>query len=288
MGFFWMLFFSHVFANHKVVGKSQSITWAFTSAPDKLQSVQSNLITSHHELFRLYYQYLEEYEHTGMVATVPRIEHELQKKRLVCYPGSSEAVRRREFAYLTPQYIQPSPQLVVSKKTAETLLRGGVKSVRLADILDNRGLNGVIGKGRSFGPSIDKILGEKNQNLNVMLIETFGTSALKMIRSRRVSYTIEYPFIVKALTENNQELSDLVTIPLSDVDTVMIQYLACSKTPEGLEVIRRADEIIRRNIANPSYWVGVLETAPPESKKSLQKEIDKYIIERRKAPVIIE
>ncbi|MNL51409.1 hypothetical protein D3C87_1745080 [compost metagenome] len=109
-----------------------------------------------------------------------------------------------------------------------------------------------------------------------------------MIETKRADYTIEYAFIAKSFKEGQPKYADIVSVPFADVEPVMTQYLACSKTPEGLEVIRRADKIIREHIKDPSYWIGVLESVPTVEKAQFQKEIDKFIVERTNHPAIIQ
>lgn len=274
-------------AAEKVHPAASTILWFFTSTGEKIPSAKSSLITSRHELFRLYYHGLSGYNHSSQVATLPRIEHELRTKKLACYPASSEADRRREFSYLTPQYVHPSPRLVLSKELATSLFKDK-KSVSLADILENKKLKGVISKSRSFGPSIDKLLRTNPKNLDIIPMEVFSNSALQMIKNRRAAYTIEYQFILKALTSHHSMFAEITSLPINDIDPVMTQYLACSKTPQGLEVVKKADSIIRENIRKPSYWVGVLESVPEEDRKSFQKEIDRFIEDRSKKFVIIQ
>lgn len=268
--------------------QGQSIVWAFTSSPDRNPTIQNSLITNKHELFRLYYRNLSDYNHSVFSGSIPRIEHELKARKLVCFPGSSEAERRKSFSYLTPQYIQPTPKLVTRTDVAAKLLKEGQKSVALKELVMNPEFSGIIAESRSYGPDIDKILAEKPNHVRTRLLETFGSSVLQIISNKNADYTVEYEFIIKSQQGEGNRYKNIVEIPISDVEPSMIQYLACSKTPEGLAVIKKADQVIRDNIKNPSYWKGVLESVPEKDRAPFQKVIDNYISERIKAPIIIE
>lgn len=286
MVFLALFFMATCFGADKVNDKT--ILWAFSSAGNKNPSVQSNLVTSRHELFRVYYRGLENYNHSVFVGTIPKIESELRTKKLVCYPGSSEYQRRREFAYLTSQYIQPSPKLVMKKTSAEKLAGFPSHTVKLRAVLNRKDLKGVIATGRSYGSDIDEALEKAPAALKRRTFETFKDTALQMIEDGTADYTIEYDFIVQDWIKSYSKYADIVTVPLSDVEPTMTQYLACSKTPEGLAVITEADRLIRENIKKPSYWTGVLESVPELEKADFQRRIDKYVLDRTKSPEIIK
>jgi len=267
----------------------QTITWVFTSASPSISPLKANIVDDKHDLFKLYRAQLSDYQHTSFTGTIPRIEIELKRKTLACYPGSSDASRRKEFTYLTSQYIQPAPQLIVKKELADRLRLQYKNGIYLKEILKEKKLAGLIGEARSYGVAIDKILSNNlPNNIKKGVFETFGPSSLNMIEKGRADYTIEYPFILHNLRESALIGTELVNLPLLDVGQSMTQYLACSKTPEGLAVIKRADKIIREHVRDNQYWTGVLQSMPEADRPSFQKEINKFVETRSKTPVIIE
>ena len=267
---------------------SPTINWVLTSPAPDPKGPKTNIIDEHHPLFLLYQNGLTGYQHVITKATVPRIEAELKGKKLACFPGSSEAQRRKQFAYLTPQYIQPSPQLIATQKAAQYLREKYKSGLTLKEVLYDANLKGMVGEARSYGATIDAILAQGSPHVHKGVFETFGPNLLTMLEKGRADYTIEYPFIWNYLKETGQAGSQLVSLPLKDVGNFITQYLACSKTPEGLEVIRKADRIIRDNIKSAKFWNPVLETIPPADRAEFQKEIHSFVENRTKAPIIIE
>lgn len=239
-------------------------------------------------LYQLYVKAMPEYIHQNLIATVPRIEVELKSQNLVCFPGSSEAQKRKKFSYLTPQYIQPPPFLVTRKDVADRLAKKYKNGVFLKDILKDNSLAGLAGSSRSFGADIDRILDADPGNMSRAVFEAFGANVIQMIEKRRADYTIEYAFIMKDLMDSKKIGDDVVAIPLEDAGPYMVQYLACSKTPSGLAVIQKADLVIRDNIRKPEYWQGVIDSVPKNQKIAFQKKITKYINDRVKEPTIIK
>lgn len=283
------LLIAFAFAADKPVADKKTITWVYTASSPAISLPKSNIVDDRHPLVKLYHDQLSEYSHHSFSATIPRIEMELKSKRLVCYPGSSEASRRKEFTYLTSQYIQPAPHLVIKKDLAARLSQQHKNGVSLKEVLRDKTLRGLVGEGRSYGNIIDSLITENEpNNLKKGVFETFGPGPLNMIEKGRADYTIEYPFILHNLRQSQLIGKELVDVPLVDVGHSLTQYLACTRTPDGLAVIKRADKIIRDNIKSPQYWTGVLQSMPEADRPAFQKEIDKFIESRAKQPVIIE
>jgi uncharacterized protein (TIGR02285 family) len=283
-----MLKLGSLFIFLSAIAHAATITWTFTSVNPAVSIPKANIVDENHPLFLLYKSELKGYDHVTLKATVPRIETELKGKSLVCYPGSSEAERRRQFSYLTSQYVQPSPQIVARKEIADQIRKKQKKGVSLRKVLADSSLRGLIGESRSFGASIDQIISQENGNLKTGVFDTFGPALLNMIEKHRADYTIEYPFILHNLRENAKVGLALETVPLKDVNPIITQYLACSKTPEGRVVIEKADQIIRQHVKEPKFWTGVLESIPKSDRAGFQTEIQKFSEARVKAPVIIE
>lgn len=282
-----------IFADTKKVDlpavKDQTVTWVMTSSNSQTTAPEkTNVISDKHFIFKLFTESLSEYSHTVLIATVPRIEVELKSGRLVCFPGSSEANRRKQFSYLTSQYIQPPPQVVMQRVMAEKLLKKNKHGVLLKDLLKDKSLRGLVGESRSFGNTVDQILASTENRISTGVFDALGANVIQMIEKGRADYTIEYPFILDGLKKSNQVAGSIVTIPMIDAGPSMTQYVACSKTPEGKAVIKRLDKIIRDNIRRPEYWQTVISSIPLSEQSAFQKEINKFIEVRSKNSVIIE
>ena len=261
------------------------LTWLFASTPEN--SPMPSIVSPKHPLFLLYQSGLSGYEQNIFTGSLPHIEMELKSKKLVCFPGSSEAVRRKEFAYLTSQYIQPAPRIVMTKAMAEKV-NAKYKKITLKEILNDSSLRGVIDQSRSFGPEIDKLLSENSKNIKKGVFDTFSNTIFVMIQKGRADYTIELPLILNFSKQKHKTDSSLVSLKLMDVEPYITQFLACSKTPEGLQVVKAADELVRKNIQDPKYWEGVLLGMNASERSHFQKEIDKFVKSRTSAAVIIQ
>lgn len=276
--------------NAKIISApKKTIVWAFTSTSSMIAAdIKGNIVNEKNILFRLYTDGMQEYEHTTFIGTVPRIESELQSDKLVCYPGSSEAERRKQFSYLTSQYVQPSPVLVVKKELADKLLKNNKHGITLASLLTDEKLVGLVAQSRSFGTKIDIILKTHPEHMTTGVFNALGPNVIQMISAGRADYTIEYPFIINDLKESHTIDESIVSLPMIDAGPTITQYLACSKTKDGLDVIKIADKIIRKNVSRPEYWKGILLSVPEGHQVEFQKHIDKFIKSRIKKSEIIK
>jgi uncharacterized protein (TIGR02285 family) len=265
------------------------LTWVFALPSKAPAAINSNILSESHPLILLYKNELKEFKHLSMAATITRIEEDMKNKKFICYPGSSEYSRRREFAYLTSQYIQAAPQLVVTEELGQKLLKKYQGKVNLVTLMNDSSFKGALAEGRSYGESIDKILKENPNKIKRQVFNTIIQTVIDQIKFGRVDYTLEYNFFVAASeAENKSSKIHLMTIPLNDVEPFNTQYVACTKTPEGLEVIKRIDKVVQQNVAHPEYWKEILNSIPEQDKEEFKKHMKKFIKERSKTSVIIQ
>ena len=282
----FILFTSTTFAETK----KPVLMWAFPTSSKALPPPKTNILDAKHPLFKLYHDELADYDQQIMAATITRIEADMKSKRLICYPGSSEYTRRRSFAYLTSQYIQPAPQLIMTEGKGKELMKKFGGHVTLKKVIQMEGLKGSLAEGRSFGETIDRILASQEAgNYKRQVYNTFIQTVTPQIKNGRVDYTLEYPFVVQAMEkEDTNGKVRLMIIPLEDAEHFVTQYTACSKTPEGLAIIKRLDKIVKKNVSDPNYWKGVMDSIEPKDRAEFQKHIDKFIVNRSKESVVID
>lgn len=286
-----LLLFSNSFSNSyaETEGKKPVMTWAFATSSKTLPPPKSNIVNEKHPLFKLYYEGLKDYEQLIMAATITRIEADMQSKRLICYPGSSEFTRRRAFAYLTSQYNQPAPQLIMTEDKGKALIKKLGGHITLKKIIQVEELKGSLAEGRSYGETIDRILASHKGNYKRQVYNTFIQTVTPQIKNGRVDYTLEYPFVVQEMEKaDTTSKVRLMIIPLEDAEHYVTQYTACSKTPEGLAIIKRLDKIVKKHVTDPTYWKGVIGSIEPKDRVEFRKHIDKFIEKRSKESVIID
>lgn len=269
---------------------TKDLIWGYAIPNKAVLSSKTNILNEDHPLIILYMKEMKDFKQTSLHATINRIEEEMKNKKLVCYPGSSEYNRRREFSYLTSQYIQPAPQIVVQEELGKKLLAKYHGKINLVSLMNDETIKGALAEGRSYGESIDHLLkNNPSENIKRQVFNTPIQTVIEQIKNGRVDYTLEYPFFVDFMNANvAPKANKLITIPINDADSFVTQYTACSKTPDGIEIIKRIDKIVMKHVGRPEYWKEVLNSVPEKDKEEFKKQMKKFIKDRENTSVIIQ
>lgn len=277
----------HAKESKEIADTRPVLTWAF-SAMDNLTNLdKKNYMTEESEIFLNYKENMPEYKHVFMYANVPRIEFELKKNKRLCYPASTNVEGRKSFTYMALQHLSALPYVVIRKEALKAMKLEHAKSISLKRLVQEPSLTGLRSAGRAFSREIDDILTSEGSNVRDKAVAPFSAGILESLVHGRGDYTIEYTKILRSLQGNPPHFEALVSLPIEDAKEVLKVYIACSKTPEGLEVIKKADKIIRENVHKPIYWQARLDSAPESDRVKFKKEIERFIERRRKSPDLI-
>lgn len=263
------------------------ITWAFSDTSGVPLTSRSFLFTENQNLYHLLVAGLPEYRHDFFCGSVLRIEHELKKGPRICYPASSNAEARKQFTYLTPLYVSPSVVLVLRKNLAEKFKTASGK-ISFRKLLKNKSLRPILSEGRSYGPILDKIINEIRPDVPRHITQPFVVNTVDIISHDRADYSIEYDFIIKEYLTSNSRNGDVTIVPIEEILSFNTQYLACSKTPEGLEIIRKVDKFLRVEAKKPAYRDAILAFNANHENKEFLRAVEEFIRTRDDHPQIIE
>jgi uncharacterized protein (TIGR02285 family) len=284
--FILLIFFSSQMAAAKIPpAENKNLLWAFSGTSNLPADIRIKLMNENSPLYLLLKNNLTEYTHSHISGTVNRIDQELKSKARVCYPGSTAYDSRLYYSYLTPIALLPAPMVVMRKDRAEKL-KDSNGAVSLNQLVKEKDFTGVVVDSRSYGTKIDNVL--KAGNIKYNVLTPLGENTIRMIQNRRADFTIEFPMITDDLIESGKFNKDLVALPMSDLRDGVVLYAACSRTPEGLEVAKRIEQIIRTASETPEYRRMMLIAAPTgEPRKAFEKQMDLFIKKRKSAPTEI-
>lgn len=282
---FLVLLFSHPsFAKVESPPIHPTLYWVFSATEDVAEEDRARFMTESNPIFNFIKKGLPEYEHSFMYGTVQRIEKELQGKKLVCYPASTNLTRRLAFAYLTPIGVLPEPVIITRKDVADKyLLKDG--TISLQDLVKDADVKGLFPELRSFGTKIDDIIFGKFSKVRSRPMAPLGANIMMMIQSHRVDFTLEFSSLLESVKKTVPLAANIVTVPIHGMNDGIPSYVACSKTPAGLEVITKIDSILRDNMQNPVYRKTLLSVATSEELNNFTKEVDRYLAQRRKKEI---
>jgi uncharacterized protein (TIGR02285 family) len=263
-----------------------TITWAFSATENISEKFRKKMMTDKHPLFEILLKNLPGYKSEYFVGTVNRIENELRTKPRTCYAASTALESRQGFAYATSITVLPAP-LVITRKDVADRFQSKDHRLSLEQLVKEKDLEGIFIEFRSYGTKIDKILNAKDSHLKRQVLAPIGSNTIRMIQNRRADFTLDFSFVIEALKDAGQFGPELVILPLSDATDGIPMYVACSRTPEGLEVIKKIDRIVRDQIKDPKFRAAMTYMSPDDDqKKAYEKEVDLFIQQRGKGPDI--
>jgi uncharacterized protein (TIGR02285 family) len=175
--------------------------------------------------------------------------------------------------------VHEAPILVIRIELAEKF-QGKRGTLSLAKITQDKELEGVLIENRYYGSSIDKVLAQGQPNILRRVLAPVGKNTIQMVASKRADYTVEFNFVVESLRKEGKLSSTLFIAPIEEEPDAMPMYVACSRTPEGLKVIQRIDEIVRKNVTTPEYREAILFGKNPS--KEYERAVDRFIKDRAK------
>lgn len=261
------------------------VHWGFTDTTTLPAQTKKFLFSEDQKLYQRLVKALPEYTHSFFNANMIRIEHELKKGPLTCYPSSSNTETRKDFTYLTPLYISPSPVLVMKKELAEKL-KNKSGEVSLQKLLQTKALKPLLIEARSYGPAIDKVLREHGGDALREIMPPFYQNVVDIISHGRGDYAIEYRLIVEEYIATNKRYKDVITVPIEEVPAFLTQYLACSKTPEGLKVIEKIDKLLQAQSKEASYKSEILAFNFDPEGKAFNEALSSFLRLRQKSHII--
>lgn len=265
--------------------EDMTIQWAFSATGSLSPNVRLRIMNETHPLYDLLKKSLPEYRHTFFFGTVNRIEQELKSKPRVCYAASTGYENRLAFSYLTPIAILPAPLLVMRRETAEKY-KDPEGFISLSQLVKNKKITGTMVDSRSYGSKIDKLLLQGNIKHNVLT--PLGENTIRMVQNRRADFTLEFVFILEGLIETGHFNKDLIALPLSDLREGITLYVACSRSAEGLKIVKKIEQFVRSSIDTPAYRQALLHTGPSTDQgKIFEKQVDLFIKTRKQAPSTI-
>lgn len=260
-----------------------TITWAFSDTRNLSKTAAAKTMSDTHPIFLILKNHLPEYNHEFFWGTVSRIENELKRKPLTCFPASSSFETRAGFSYLTPLNVATPPLIVIRKELAAKFA-GKDDTISLGKVVRDREISGILIEARSYGRDIDKVLNRKDANIQRRVLLPIGTNTIQMVQQKRADYTVEYAYVIDEFQETHNLAEDVVVAPIEEAPIVSKLYVACSRTPEGHVLIQKIDEIIRKNVATPEYRKAMMAGTTPS--KNLERGIDQFIKSRAKSSEI--
>lgn len=238
-------------------------------------------------LLRVLEDNLKGYQFTDVYADMPKTMELWRLGKNICSGSALMTPEREKLAYFSALSFQVPHEYVLvtaNAKMGEAL----TSEVSLKDVMKNKKWTGLFVKDRSYGSEIDamvKRVSAKDKHLMLKKNVPEGyTSLLKMLEKNRFDYLIEYEAVVRAYNEKIFPAKPLITRPVKESYPSAVFYLACTKNPWGLDVVRRADQALQKLASTGEYQRAVESWLAPELQKKSRKLLDEFYQKRAQGP----
>jgi len=226
-------------------------------APQRVSDLQNGEIDG---FLRLLIGQLPQYRHEFFDAGFPRFEAMVrQQGQTLCSALHVRTPERLDWLYFThlyPPLFSRQIHLIVRRENWPKFEALG-NTVQLADVLAQPKLEGLLPRGRVYGPKIDALLQARGEQAPKTIVAPKGMHLLAMLRAGRMDYTLDYPATVDEFLRSAGPGSELMKIPLAEARSTLVATLACSRTPEGKRQIEAIDLAVRKLAQDPQReaWI---------------------------------
>lgn len=231
---------------------------------------------------------LPEYRHQFFSGNLQRILSEVKTTSNTCFAASLYKPDRTTFSYMTSFALLPAPVIILKKDSLkEVPLKKG--KVDLSKLLQDKSFKGLAAEGRSFGDDVDSVLKNVDRSfVNRFSADFLADNLMVMVAKGRADYTFEHPYYFEQYQTVNPLIKNLVAMPMEEAPHALGLYILCSRSPLGHSIVKRLDDLIRKNISLPDYREKVLKSHTSyDHKDSFLKAVDAFIQKRGKKPEIL-
>lgn len=193
---------------------------------------------------------LSNYRHRLKLANVQRIVADIKTKPNICNPAFLRTPEREQFMeFADPLHAQYSNGAVVLRQRLGALERHINSDGELrVDAMIDAGSHLAVQSGRSYGTELDG-LAEKARKSNhlVVLSSTRPVEAkLGLLEKGRVDAAFLYPIELELTLRHTGQQNLYEFLPVAGNGSYTLNYLACSKSSLGKQVVGEANAIVAR------------------------------------------
>jgi uncharacterized protein (TIGR02285 family) len=271
-------------ATHETPSAAPAITWAVIDRPPiyilKHEGTSVELDGGiGDQLLRLYWKALPGYRHRVDEMNSTRLWRAVESRDdTTCFVGAIRNPERDRIAYYTGGVLGYPLRIVTTEANAVRML-GNHSRVSLASLIRDTRFHGLRVSDRAYGEDIDRIIREAGPegSLEAVTIHDSGPSLVRQVALGRADWTIEFGITVRYLEKTGAlPAATLVTLPISESNTLNRAGIACSRTPVGHAVIEQLDRFIAANVARAPYRRAIESWLSPAEERELRDQLEVY------------
>ena len=200
---------------------------------------------------------LPEYQHRSVVANVGRFVYNLKHGLNVCTVGFYKTPEREKIAWFSlPSFLTLPAVLIVHRDRLDRF--PDPETVSLDQVLAGGSLRIGIGRDRSYGPAVDKVVAryQGRKNLVVLSHQRLFSDLFRMMLAGRIDAVIGLPEEGMYHAELAGARDRIATLTISENQKGYegwLSYVACSKTDWGRKVIKRVNQVLLQQRPTAAY-----------------------------------
>lgn len=195
---------------------------------------------------------LPEYSHQRPTTSLARALADIEAGKQVCHPALHVTEERKQHMYFSqPAIINPTNRLIGDKAHSENLLVNNEVDI---ENFPSKSTFALI-KDRSYSGGYDEFLASHISSEQQIYISSDTLDTLfQLIASKRVDFTIAYPFELQHFKTNNPNIGkNLVSFKIQGSPAYSVGSVACPKNSWGKLVIKRVDEVLDKLKPTKAY-----------------------------------
>lgn len=221
-------------------------------------------------------QHMPNYSLTHHSLSAINALHRLQQNQTTCVIGILKNDKREKYAYFSnPSYVYLPPKLVGLTDNLEQFIASYVNTTSIKQLItENPNLRIGINKQLSVNKALISAL-TSAQKQNIMIFDNSSyDNILLLLTEHKIDATIIWPSIIPSIKRNIVDLTKLRSVTISEsIGKEVYSHIACSKGPEGKQIIDSINSILANKTLMTPYYQKVSSQLDKDSAELFIKHL---------------
>ncbi len=199
---------------------------------------------------------MPEYNHKYISAAPSRIFQNLKHGKNYCAFGATRTPEREKYIHFSRPARLVISDMIIIRKADSTRLISDLK-ISLKTLLLNPDLIMGTTANASFGLTLDRVIQKYGTQTNIESLSGSDTNEqlIQMLVRKRIDWFIWDPVSVLMLAKKLNLSRDLIMVAIKETrEFGILGYVVCPKNEWGSAVIKKVDQILRREVGTDKFY----------------------------------
>lgn len=221
---------------------------------------------------------LTDYNHRHSEVNLKRLFFTMKQQKKVCSIGAIRNSEREKILHFSiPALFRPGLSVITIIGKQKPYKNG--QAVSLADLLNISDLTLGVVADRSYSPGIDVLIAEhgKQKNIFAKSGKKSTRGLLKMLIKERIDYIIEYPSLVRFLSDEMNLKGRFDVLSLKEAPDLVISHVVCPRNSWGKKIIGQVDQILLKERPTPPYRMLMKRWVDSKNQETFKKMYSRFL-----------